>query len=791
MRDRDPELVQRLNEVLDALEARPAVSDRPELSVSEVELLLQATGPALDRLLRQAARLRDIGLERAGRPGVITFSKKIFLPITNMCRDRCHYCTFVESPLQMLRQGKPLYMSSEQVLAVATQGAALGCKEALFTLGDRPEDRWPEAREWLDAHGYDSTLHYVRDMAQMVLEHTGMLPHLNPGVMTAQELEWLRPIAPSMGMMLETTSVELWSEKGRAHYGSPDKEPRVRLQVIEDAGMQHIPFTTGILVGIGETMRDRAESLLAIRDSHDRWGHVQEVIVQNFRAKPHTAMQATPDLESIEYLAAIATARLVMGPDARLQVPPNLANQAELELLVRAGIDDWGGVSPLTADHVNPERPWPSILALRESTAQAGFVLHERLTAYPPYLAQESGWVDPGLTPAIAPLMDVESGLANEGARPTGSSTRAHSTRTAESAHVTSFASRSVEAVLDRARQQPESISDADLALLLTASGDALDTLTDLANDARRYSVGEAVTVVVNGTIDPSGFGEDVPRAEGLADIARMAGELRDRGATEICVQGRAPTAWGADAYLHIAREVTAAARGVHLHAFRPADIVDGAARKQLGVPEYLELIKAAGVDTVPGTGIKILDEAHRRRVAPLDVSVGSWMSTIMSAHRAGLRSTSIIVYGLGESAELRIRHLRSLGRIQQETGGFTEIVVMPAQKDWTPLVDSRSAIDEHRAMYAVARLALNTTISHVQVAWPRLDMTSAVAMLRSGADDLGGRLLQVGSVSGGGSAQELSVENLQSVRKSLGRPIRQRTTLYGVPEQAKDRLQV
>lgn len=777
--------------VLEALAADREAGSHPMLTADEVETLLGARDDDLELLLECASELRDEGLERAGRSGVITFSKKVFLPITNMCRDRCHYCTFVESPRQMLRQGKPLYMSPEQIIAVASQGAALGCKEALFTLGDRPEDRWPEARAWLDEHGYDSTLHYVRDMARLVLERTGLLPHLNPGVMTAEELERVRPVAPSMGMMLETTSVELWSEKGRAHYGSPDKEPRVRLQVLEDAGRLRIPFTTGILVGIGETMRDRAESLLAIRDVHERYGHVQETIVQNFRAKPQTAMQSEPDLDTVEYLAAIATARIVMGPEARLQVPPNLANQAELELLVRAGIDDWGGVSPLTADHVNPERPWPSIIALGESTARAGFELHERLTAYPPYLRSGSGWIDPALTGAIAPLADPTTGLAREAALPVGriaiepgaGADVARAGRGGLSALDPGASASPVSAALERARQHPESISEDDLQMLLLASGPELDEVARLADQARRYSVGETITVVVNGTIDPSGFDDRAGREEGLAEIRRLAHELGDRGVTEICVQGRAPGGWGSDAYLEIARTVKAAAPGVHLHAFRPADIVDGAGRMQASVTDYLLMMRDSGVDTVPGTGVKVLDERHRRGVSPHDLPVGGWVSTVLAAHRAGFRSTSVIVYGLGESAALRVQHLQSLARMQRETGGFSELVVMPAPAGWTPLVSGRSEIDEHRAMHAVARLAVGSTIRHIQTGWPRFGLETATEMLRSGADDLGGMLLTAGSVTSGGAPHEMTHEHIRGVERALARPVRQRTTLYGVPD--------
>ncbi len=382
------------------------------LTVDEAETLVRATGADLERLLDASARLRDEGLARAGRPGVITFSKKVFLPITTLCRDRCHYCIFVDTPGKLALKGKPPYMSPEQILDVARLGASMGCKEALFTLGDRPEDRWPIARAWLDEHGYESTLHYVREMAQLVLDETGLLPHLNPGVMTAEELAWLRPVAPSMGMMLETTSHRLWAEKGEVHFGSPDKDPAVRLQVLEDAGRARVPLTTGLLVGIGETARERAESLVALRDIQDRFGHLQEVIVQNFRSKPATAMQNDDDLGVREYAATVAAARLVMGADARIQVPPNLSDASELGLLLRAGADDWGGVSPLTADHVNPERPWPQIVELAELTRREGFRLTERLTVHPPYIRDAGQWIDAAVRPHVDALADPTTMLA-------------------------------------------------------------------------------------------------------------------------------------------------------------------------------------------------------------------------------------------------------------------------------------------------------------------------------------------------------------------------------------------
>ena len=387
--------------------------DGEPLDQSKAEILLQARGDDLTALLGYAARTRDAGLEAAGRPGVITYSKKVFIPLTRLCRDRCGYCTFATVPGRL----DSLYLSPDEVLAIAREGAKLGCKEALFTLGDRPEARWKQAREWLDAHGYDDTLSYVRAMAVRVLAETGLLPHLNPGVMTEQDFQRLKPVAPSMGMMLETTSSRLFETRGEAHFGSPDKDPKVRLRVLDDAGRSNVPFTTGILIGIGETLEERVDAIFALRNVQREYGGIQEVIVQNFRAKPDTKMRDTPDAELADLAATIAVTRLVLGPGARVQAPPNLVGH-EHQLMIDAGIDDWGGVSPLTPDHVNPERPWPHLDELAEITAAAGFTLRERLTIYPPYIREP--WLDPHVAGHVAALVDPATGLANESALPQG-----------------------------------------------------------------------------------------------------------------------------------------------------------------------------------------------------------------------------------------------------------------------------------------------------------------------------------------------------------------------------------
>ncbi|WP_103529741.1 7,8-didemethyl-8-hydroxy-5-deazariboflavin synthase CofG, partial [Streptomyces sp. SM12] len=525
--------------------------DGVTLDAAEAEVLLHARDADLERLCAAASRVRDAGLEAAGRPGVITYSRKVFIPLTRLCRDRCHYCTFVTVPGKLRREGHGMYLSPDEVLEIARRGAAAGCKEALFTLGDRPEDRWPEAREWLDAHGYDDTLSYVRAMAVLVLEETGLLPHLNPGVITWTDFQRLKPVSPSMGMMLETTATRLWSEPGGPHHGSPDKEPALRLRVLEDAGRSAVPFTTGVLIGIGETHAERVDALLAIRRVARAYGGVQEVIVQNFRAKPDTAMRSVADAGPAELAATVAVARLLLGPGTRLQAPPNLVAE-EFALMIRAGIDDWGGVSPVTADHVNPERPWPAIEELAARTAAAGFTLRERLTVYPEFVRRGEPWIDPRVAGHVAALADPVSALAADGATPHGlpwqepetpltDSGRTDLHRTIDTDGRTGDRREdfdevygdwtelreqaapglvpdrlpgqadgtapqriegAVKEALSVAADDPTRLTDDQALTLLHADGPALDALCDIADALRRDTVGDEVTYIVTRNIN-------------------------------------------------------------------------------------------------------------------------------------------------------------------------------------------------------------------------------------------------------------------------------------------------
>lgn len=752
--------------------------------------LFDARGDDLDRLLTVASALRDDGLERSGRTSIITYSKKVFVPITHLCQDRCHYCIFVETPGKLAIKGKPMFMSPEDILEVARAGAALGCKEALFTLGDRPENRWPAARDWLTERGYASTLEYIRAMAILVMEETGLLPHLNPGVMSWSELQALRPVSPSMGMMLETTATRLWSEKGGVHFGSPDKDPAIRLRVLEDAGAAKVPFTTGVLLGIGENNAERAEALFAIRASHERHGHIQETIVQNFRAKPRTAMQNEADLALQEYAAAVAVARVVMGADATIQAPPNLTDTTELGLLIRAGIDDWGGVSPLTADHVNPERPWPQLDELAELTRLAGYTLKERLTAHPQYITNPDEWIDERLRDKLAALAEP-SGLANETAtvvgRPWSFPSRAGAAveTTAPAAHVDEL-----HAAIRRAEVHPAGLSDADYVALLGADGAALDELTALADSVRHSAVGDAVSFVINRNLDSAlyspGAGPDtVALTPSL--LTELAVEAVELGATEICVQGAVSAELPGSAYFDVIRAIRSGAPNLHLHAYRPAEIVDGAGRTGLSVPEFLTALREAGVDTVPGTGARILDDDVRSLLsAGTELSVADWTATVIAEHTAGFRSTATMVYGHVESPQQQVAHLRSLAAIQDRTAGFGEFIAMPfsplgASPRLVAAARPGPSLRETRAVHAVARLALHGRIDHVQAAWTKLGLLHSQVVLTGGADDFGGLLLDgtLWPEAGAEAHRSLTIGDVERTVAEIGRPVRQRLTDY------------
>ncbi|MEV0307527.1 bifunctional FO biosynthesis protein CofGH [Nonomuraea fuscirosea] len=812
--------------------------DGKTLDVTEATVLLHARDEHLDTLLDHASRVRDAGLRAAGREGIITYSRKVFIPLTRLCRDRCGYCTFATAPHKLPAP----FLSPDEVLEIARQGAAMGCKEALFTLGDRPEDRWHQAREWLDAHGYDDTLSYVRAMAIRVLEETGLLPHLNPGVLSWRDLQRLKPVAPSMGMMLETTSRRLFEEKGQAHYGSPDKDPAVRLRVLEDAGRTNVPFTTGILIGIGETVQDRAEAIFAIRRVAREYGGIQEVIVQNFRAKPDTAMRGLPDADLQELAATIAVARLILGPRVRLQAPPNLVD-AEYELMIRAGIDDWGGVSPLTPDHVNPERPWPQIDDLAARTGEAGFQLRERLTIYPEYVQAGEPWLDPRLFAHVAALADPATGLAREDAvlegrpwqEPDGGfaasgrvdlhvevdTTGRTADRRDDFDHVygdwdalrdrlpasTAAFSGEVRQALARAAADPVGLTDAEAVALLSADGAELEELAAIADALRAEAAGDAVTYVVNRNINFTNvcytgcrfcaFAQRRTDADAytlsLDQVADRAEEAWAAGATEVCMQGGIHPDLPGTAYFEIAKAVKARTPGMHVHAFSPMEVINGASRTNLSIRDWLEAAKEAGVDSLPGTAAEILDDDVRWVLTKGKLPAKEWVEVITTAHKVGLPTTATMMYGHVDNHLHWVRHIKLIRRLQEETGGFSEFVLLPFVHTSAPIYLAGVArpgptARENRAVHALARILLHGAIGNIQCSWVKLQDDLCRQVLQGGVNDLGGTLMEetISRMAGSENGSYKTISELREMVGVTGRPARQRTTEYGVPSEER-----
>lgn len=813
--------------------------DGVSLNVDEATVLLHARGDDLVDLMTSASRVRDAGLESAGRPKTVSYSRKVFVPITRLCRDKCHYCTFVTVPGKLNAAGHGMFMDPDEIIDVARKGAELGCKEALFTLGDRPEERWPEAKAWLDSRGYDSTLDYVRAMSIRVLEETGLLPHLNPGVMSWQELSRLKPVAPSMGMMLETTSRRLFEEKGQAHYGSPDKDPEVRLRTLTDAGRLNIPFTTGILVGIGETLRDRAESIMAIRKVHKSFGHVQEIIVQNFLAKSDTAMRSVPDAGLEEFLATIAVTRMVVGPSMRIQAPPNLVAAEETAALLGAGVDDWGGVSPLTPDHVNPERPWPNLDTLAELSAAAGYTLVERTAAQPQYVLAGAPWIDPRISAHVRAVADPETGMAREGVNPIGLpwqepdeewessgrvdlnteiDTEGRNTETRSDLanafgdwdsireQVRDLAGlervdRDLVSALTAAEKDPAGLSDEQYLALATAEGPGMDAVAALADDLRKQVNGDTVTYVVNRNINFTNicytgcrfcaFAQRKGDADAFtlstAEVADRAWEAHVVGATEVCMQGGIDPELPVTGYADLVRAVKAKVPSMHVHAFSPMEIVNGASRGGQSIREWLTELRAAGLDSIPGTAAEILDDEVRWVLTKGKLPAAEWIEVITTAHEVGLRSSSTMMYGHVDNPSHWVGHLNVLKKIQDKTGGFTEFVPLPFVHQSSPLYLAGASRPgptnrDNRAVHALARIMLHGRIDNIQTSWVKLGITGTQAMLNGGANDLGGTLMEetISRMAGSQNGSEKTVAELHEIADGIGRPVRQRTTTYG-----------
>lgn len=754
--------------------------------------LVALTRESLDDLTAAAAQVRDAGFGE-----FTTYSRKVFIPLTELCRDVCHYCTFAKAP----RHIKSPYMSVEAVLDLARRGKSAGCNEVLFTLGEKPELRYRAARDWLDQAGFSSTIDYVTHVADRVLKETGLLPHINAGTMTRDELKSLRSVSASMGIMLETASERL-SERGMAHFGSPDKVPSVRLATIRDAGGLNIPTTSGILVGIGETMEERLMSLLALRDLHDRYGHIQELIIQNFRAKPGTRMAGHPEPPDEEFRRVIALARLALGPSVSIQSPPNLS-PGHLESLIAAGINDWGGVSPVTPDHVNPEAPWPHIDELARRTADAGKRLVQRLTVYPHYISNRANWIDAAVAPHVLQLCDSQW-LARECDWRAGGVMVASGGDTSPAHGGDSAVSARVKGIVARA-SQGERLSVSDVTRLFAARGDEFAFVCHAADRLRRDVNGDTVSYVVTRNINYTNvctygckfcaFSKGKTHADlrgkpydlTLQEVARRTREAWDRGATEVCLQGGINPDYTGQTYIDICRAVRDACPDMHIHAFSPLEVMQGA--KTLGVPlhEFLQRLKDAGLGTLPGTAAEILDDEVRDILCPDKLTTDEWLAVLETAHAVGLRTTSTIMYGHVERTEHWARHLLRLRDLQARTGGITEFVPLPFVAQEAPIYLKGGArpgptFREAILMHAIARIALHPLIPNIQASWVKLGPVGVRRALDAGVNDLGGTLMNESITRAAGAihGQEAPPETIEDWIVQAGRKARQRTTLYG-----------
>lgn len=781
----------------------PAVVRLPGLAFDLDEVDDLRSHEDLERLERMDAAALLASAEEStleGHGHAVTYSRKVFIPLTQLCRDVCHYCTFAKSP----RGLESPFMTPDQALAVARAGALAGCQEALFTLGDKPELRYAAARRFLESSGYETTLDYLAATAKAVHAQTGLLPHLNPGVMTRADLEKLRPVSASMGLMLETASERL-SARGRPHWGSPDKRPSVRLATLEAAGEAAVPFTTGLLIGIGETRRERIEALLAIRSLQRRFGHIQEVIVQNFRAKPGTRMADAPEPSLEEHLWTIAVARLLLGPDMSIQAPPNL-RPGMLAALVRAGVNDWGGVSPVTADHVNPEAPWPQLESLAGQTRAAGRVLRERLAIAPPYVREAGRWVDASLRTAVIRRADSRGRARVDGWHAGSGDPVPESAREwvagAANGGSGSEASGTVQHILDRARRGDD-LNEGEVVALFQAEGPDLIAVLRAADTLREQTAGPTVTYVVNRNINYTNiclyhcgfcaFSKSGPKSMrgaayllDLDEVARRTAEAWDRGATEVCLQGGIHPSFTGKTYFDIVAAVRGAARGMHVHAFSPLEITHGARTMGLSLEVYLGRLRAAGLSTLPGTAAEILDDEIRAVICPDKLNTAEWLEVMRAAHSVGLRSTATIMFGHVEQPRHWARHLLRLRALQQVTGGFTEFVPLPFVHMEAPmwrkgLAREGPTFREAVLMHAVARLVLHPHITNIQSSWAKMGADGVAFCLQAGANDFGGTLMNesITRAAGGVNGQELTAEEMRERTAAIGRPLAQRTTLY------------
>ena len=737
----------------------------------------------------------------------VTYSKKIFLPLTYLCRDVCHYCTFAKTP----RRIDNPYLSVDEVLSLCDQGANLGCQEALFTLGEKPELRYKAAREALATLGFETTLEYVGHVAEKVLKETGVLPHINAGNLTEQEITYLRKVSGSMGIMLESASKRL-CEKGMPHYGSPDKVPEVRIHTMELAGKQHVPFTTGILIGIGETRLERIESLLAIRDVHNTYGHIQEIIIQNFRAKPDTKMRSAPEPDLNELLWTIAVSRLIFGPEMSIQAPPNLS-PGVLPQLVNAGINDWGGVSPLTPDHVNPEAPWPHLENLARETEAAGKFLEQRLTIYPKYIKEYSKWVDDKVAPTVFNLSDA-SGFAKRDPWIPGERSPIPSLdkELLQKSVTKNSVSAEVRSILENIQKtaQPKI---AELAKLFECRGADFSYVTRAADDLRKKYNGDDVTYVVNRNINYTNVcyfkcqfcafskGKASENLRGkpydisAEEIARRCEEAWSRGATEVCMQGGIHPDYTGQTYLDILSTVRTAVPQMHIHAFSPLEVWQGAETLGISLKEFLEHLKAAGLSTLPGTAAEILDDEVRKSLCPDKINTSQWLEVMKTAHQVGFRTTATIMYGHIESPIHWSNHLTAIRELQQQTGGFTEFVPLPYVPMEAPMYlkgKSRRGPSFREAilMHSISRIAFEGLINNIQTSWVKMGRDGVRACLNAGANDIGGTLMNesITRAAGADHGQEWHPADLEEAILTMERNPKMRTTNYeSAPQKMKE----
>jgi FO synthase len=759
-------------------------------ALSDAQALALAAHDDLEALLAAARARRDLG-----HPALVSYSPKVFIPLTRLCRDSCRYCTFASAP----RDVAAPYLSEHEAIAIAEAGARAGCHEALFTLGDQPERRYRAAREALAALGHETTIHYLAEVAPRVREASGLLPHVNPGVMTRADLALLRPVSASAGLMLESASDRL-GERGGPHHGCPDKRPALRLETIRAAGEQAVPFTSGILIGIGETRRERIEALLALRALHAQFGHLQEIIVQNFRAKPGTAMAHAPEPPLDDHLWTIAVARLVFAPEMSIQAPPNLSPGA-LDGLLAAGIDDWGGVSPVTPDHVNPEAPWPQLDVLRRATEAAGKELVARLPIYPRFAQQPERWLAPEMRAAVLRRSDAE-GYAREDGWTAGAA--AAPMPAAAPAPGQSSPTNGLARIVPRARDGKQ-LDEADVVHLFTARGRAAETVCRHADELRAEVSGDRVAYVVNRNLNYTNVcyfrcrfcafskGRLAEHLRGAAyeldleEIARRTREAWQRGATEMCLQGGIHPDYSGQTYLDICRTVKRAAPEIHVHAFSPLEVWQGARTLAIPVGEFLAELKRAGLGSLPGTAAEILDDGVRRVICPDKITTAQWLEVMRCAHEIGLRSTATVMFGHVDHPRHWARHLLHVRALQAVTHGFTEFVPLPFVHMEAPIYRKGGARRgptwrEALLMHAVARLVLHPLITNIQTSWVKMGPRGAQACLAAGANDLGGTLMNESITRAAGAAfgQELPPEVMEELIRHLDRVPYQRTTVYG-----------